>query len=246
MDSIISIGWDVGGWLGSKQGIAICKWDPHLDTIEWISPNELSLPAKELFTLDYIFGLLTNKSFHDFCGDAKIVISIDSPLGVPTEYLNLLNGKHIYCKKPSREIESRFAYRDTERHIFEVFGKKPLSAPFDKLGSNATVAISHVNMWCDKYGFSVHPFTKDDNSKCIIEVYPALVKSSSGLSSRRIIELLPHGLEKKPDAYDASICSILGIIYAASGCFRNFPKLVEPTDRNPMNEGWIYYISPDK
>lgn len=89
-----------------------------------------------------------------------LVVAIDAPLGFPRAFVRFLSGDEpaeILC--PDREIESLLAYREKDRHVYGVFGKKPLSAAFDKLGNNATVAMAHVRRWQENHGFSVPPLT---------------------------------------------------------------------------------------
>ena len=45
------------------------------------------------------------------------------------------------------ELDNPLAYRETDRHIYRTFLKKPLSGSFHKLGNNATVAMVHINRY---------------------------------------------------------------------------------------------------
>ena len=49
---MIGIGWDVGGWMGTNHGFAVCQWDKQNNSIEWVgSPNETSIPEGRLLSL---------------------------------------------------------------------------------------------------------------------------------------------------------------------------------------------------
>lgn len=108
--------------------------------------------------------------------------------------------------KPKREIDNFLAYRETERYIYKVFGKKPLSASFDKLGNNSTAAISHVRKWIQNFDFQLCPTNNEASyHKRIIEVYPALLKGAefSGVLNR-MKEKIPTSICDSSDAFDAA------------------------------------------
>ncbi|CDX02977.1 Hypothetical protein DPCES_3090 [Desulfitobacterium hafniense] len=243
---IIGIGWDVGGWAGDKQGIAAVQWNLDSDTIDWIGiPRQISIPIGSMITPNYIVSQITESSNPDFDNESQVIIGVDAPLGYPTDFLKLLSGNLSNFTRPQREIDNSLAYRETDKHIFNEFNKKPLSHVFDKLGNNSTVAITHIQYWQD-YGYSIHPRNKSVNDqKVIIEVYPALVKSSRSSEAKDPIkQLLPSNLQTGTDAYDAAICAIMAIAYGAEGRLRNIPKLIEPPTISEaiMAEGWIYHL----
>jgi len=142
LKQIIGLGWDVGGWLGKNHGIAAVEWKNN--EIKWLSlPIATCLPKFGLFTpLDFY------KDIDNASSDAGVVIGIDAPLGYPVAYQRLVSGGCPLMEKPEVEIDNMFAYRETERHIYRTFKKKPLSASFDKLGNNTSLAIATVRRWC--------------------------------------------------------------------------------------------------
>lgn len=72
----------------------------------------------------------------------RLALGIDAPLAFPRALGNLLAGRGVECAVPQREIDNPYAYRDCERWLHQQYGKKPLSATFDRLGNNATLALS--------------------------------------------------------------------------------------------------------
>ena len=244
INKIRGIGWDVGGWMGTNHGIAICEWERLTNEIHWSgTPAEISLPSNDLLSLKQITAA-TGTSYE---GDADItIIGVDAPLGYPIEYINLLNGQLPQIVKPSKEIENPLAYRATDKEIYNVFGKKPLSAAFDRIGNNATLAMLHTRMWEQEHGFKVYPIRDREvnDDKIIIEVYPALVKKRRDSEVfEEFRPFLPHGVNPGTDAYDACICALYSIALLTEG--KVLPKLVKPEEEikaKVKKEGWIYYF----
>jgi predicted nuclease with RNAse H fold len=253
MGTIIGIGWDVGGWMGGKHGLAVAVCNEKDAQIEWLGTTVFSLPQDGVLTPDFMIKSVLKHPNEKGATDidnidiTKIIIGIDAPLGFPYTYKKMINGEFIFFNKPMREIENRLAYRDTERYIYEAFGKKPLSGTFDRLGNNSTVAIYYAQMWCRNYGYAIHPITEtDDERKVIIEVYPGLVKSNQkGRALSPVLELIPEGVKEGTDEYDAVICALMAIAYGAEGRLSSLPKVVGPFGKwieSAKNEGWIYHL----
>ena len=48
---VIGIGWDVGGWMGNKQGVAAVAWKVGSEELEWLgTPNQFFLPIGSLLS----------------------------------------------------------------------------------------------------------------------------------------------------------------------------------------------------
>ncbi len=243
---IIGIGWDVGGWAGDKQGIAVVQWDFGFDSLNWMgTPRQITIPVGSMLTPENIVAQVTGTYNNDYFNESLVIIGIDAPLGYPTDFIQFLSGNLLGFTKPEREIDNSLAYRDTDRHIFKELNKKPLSHVFDKLGNNSTVAITHLQLW-ENSGYSIHPRNRSEHDrKVIIEVYPALVKNSRTSDAREPIKgLLPDNLPPGTDAYDAAICAIMAVAYGARGRFGKLPEMVEPPGGSQavMLEGWIYHF----
>jgi hypothetical protein len=139
---IIGLGWDVGGWLGKNQGLAAVEWQNN--KLKWLSfPTATRLPKLGFFKPLDFYRDIDNAS-----SDATVVLGVDAPLGYPVAYQRLVSGGCPAMEKPDAEIDNIFAYRENERHIYRTFKKKPLSATFDKLGNNTSLAITTVRRWC--------------------------------------------------------------------------------------------------
>ena len=177
--------------------------------------------------------------------DYQLVIGIDAPLSFPSEFEDFINNRKKIFKRPEKEIYNKLAYRRTDVHIYEELGKKPLSAVFDRLGTNATAAIVHVNKWMDEYNFSLQPIKDNKSGRDIIEVYPALLKASKySAADEPFKSMLPKSVKVGTDAYDSALCAIMALTFGARDQFTELPNLVGPdaADEDLNDEGWIYYF----
>jgi hypothetical protein len=259
-ESVLCIGWDVGGWMGRKQGVAITEWSP--DSIRYLGkPNSFRLPAAALLTpadLLELGGVDPGQLEHQ-----RAVLAVDAPLGFPERFRALVgswpspkDSDELMVTRPAREIDNPHAYRATDRHIFEHFSsgaagqKKPLSATFDRLGNNATVALEHAQFWRQKHSVAVLPFDSPSGAHTIVfEAYPALVKARLNAKDAGLDPAFASHFPQPPadlvpgsDELDALICSLFAVCLAADGA-QGIPRLVGPPDRHeaPHQEGWIYY-----
>jgi hypothetical protein len=168
--SVVGIGWDVGGWMGKKNAVAIAHWKPSAN-VEWIGkPSVFLIPDDHPFCVKDLIDAVDDKKETINIEKDNIVIAIDAPLGYPKKYQEFIKGKPGIAQRPTNEIENLLAYRYTERWIQGSFKKKPLSATFSSLGNCATVAISAVRRWSDENGFAIVPFKKDNGKHIVIEV----------------------------------------------------------------------------
>jgi hypothetical protein len=138
---VLGVGWDVGGWIGRKQAIALAEWKGH--SAQWLGSSMCFSVAQlgENWSVDDLVRCAWPDAPSEILQSHELVMAIDAPLGFPVAFSELLAGRSTPSVDPtSAEIDNPLAYRETDRHIYRTFGKKPLSASFDKLGNNATVA----------------------------------------------------------------------------------------------------------
>lgn len=237
---ILGIGWDVGGWMGKKNAFAFSQFDVEKKDFSFLGKAfHTTVPSSGKFDIK---KLAEEQDIH-FEDYDKIVIGIDAPLGLPRGFKDLIQGKIKDTGKPEKEIYSPYAYRETERHLYGKFKKKALSAAFDKIGNNLTLALHQAHFWNKEYGFNIHPQqAQEDDSRIMIEVYPALAKME-GIYNK----ISPYIHHLKPtcndDEWDACICSFIATVHGSGTRFLdNFQTQLPPQDEVTKEEGWVYYM----
>lgn len=238
---VLAIGWDVGGWRGTKQGLATVAWTPDsgfavrcLARAQSLAglEREGRLEHFEQFVLA-ASGATASTSTH------RVVLAMDAPFGFPHSFRQLLAGSASPVEVTSGMLKNSYAFRRTDLSISERF-KMPLSASFDKLGNNATVAMHYLSSW-RKEGLRVLPFDEDDGEGAIaVEVYPAVAGPVRGVLPAWLDPLLSCA-NARPDLHqrDAVICAGLAMAYVAPG-LNGLPRLQGPETGLPEREGWIY------
>ncbi len=245
---LIGVGWDVRGWQSNQQATAVARFRVGTGSVEWLGVSDHfgfskgSLPGLK----DLIAPALRAADTDVDLSAARVAIAIDAPLSLPKALGNLIAGHPERQQVPAKEIDNRLAYRDCERWIESKFGKKPLSAPFDKLGNNATLAIS-VSQQLEREGFTLVPQSALASDRALIEVYPALAKAGPQKTDPAVSVLgrhLPTEIETGTDQYDAAISALLGLIYLGAGPEMSLPELIPfPKSADPQ-EGWIFALPP--
>ncbi|AXF54978.1 DUF429 domain-containing protein [Salicibibacter kimchii] len=247
LSKVFGIGWDVGGWMGNNHGVAICEWDPATTTIDWIgTPTEIAIPENGNLSLQHLIRAVDPSFTFDASDHNQHIIGVDAPLGYPKTFIQFINGEINHVDKPEKEIHNPLAYRYTDRVIYKTQAKKPLSAVFDRIGNNTTVAMSHAKMWEKRNGFKIYPMAKQEKAdkKIIIEVYPALIKASKTSEAHANLKpYLPTDVKPGTDAYDACICALYAVAFGANDA--PLPNLAHPpvhAKEAVKEEGWIYYF----
>jgi len=238
----------VRGWLGPKQATAVARLRLGSREVEWLGVSEPfrftvgSSPGFTVLSEPAVGAEVSEELF----SSPKLSIAIDAPLSFPNDFRSLLDGKWAGQVVPSKEIENRLAYRACERWVKREFNKKPLSAPFDKLGNNATLAMSVAGQ-LQREGFMLVPQATKHAVRAVIEVYPGLVKTGLKKVAPVIPELerhIPRELEVGTDRYDAAICALLALLFLGGGAELGLPDLEPfPDDADP-EEGWIFALPP--
>lgn len=272
-EKIISIGWDVGGWLGSgancKNALSVLKYEE--EKFSW-GEIELVSFANGLLSFEEVCDKL--KLGPELCNNpnVQIVIAIDAPLGFPAKFKELVNGSledHVIYREgennKKKMINNLFAFRKTEQYLFEKFKKQSLSATFDKLGNNSTVAIAHRIKWAKSDNFIFYPFCGTDFpfncARLGFEVYPGVItkdalgdvefsKISELITLARngnLIEDFTYYIDQKSgksgnsDLMDSAICAILGMARVISHAKLPAMETEIPNEDIILNEGWIIH-----
>ena len=247
---VIAIGWEVRGWRGSDQAVAILSFGAGSSAYQWlgISGGFRFEPGKPL-GLHSLVGQVPGDPLAGWdLADTRVIVGIDAPLAFPAPFVSLVKSQGMsgYCP-PGREIDNVFAYRDCERWILEQHARKPLSATFDRLGNNATLAIC-LARGLGEAGFRIVPVEAGRVDHAVIEVYPAITKRGKKKSDRAVASVerhIPDHLTPGTDPYDAAICAILAAVYAGQGKVLDLPDLPGPQPGYDPAEGWIYGLPAD-
>ena len=254
MDEQLAVGWDVGGWSGKKQAIAVLV---QTDGVwQWAGLPKVfrlnSLSSSEATLVDFIRAGWPDVP-DDVLDRYRVTVAIDAPLGFPFAFQKLVTRDVPDQLILGTHIDNALAFRATDRWVHRTYGKMPLSASFDKLGNNATVAISYTDLWKRQCNLATLPFQSGDDARHVaIEVYPALVKSPGKKECHlRFSEFMPDRVAAGTHEYDAAICAVLASAWLNPriDTAGQPMSLVEPpssiTDNVLACEGWIYAVSPD-
>jgi hypothetical protein len=237
--NVLAIGWDVGGWEGDRQGLAAFRFVDGRPTL--IAARADCLPKKGSLTLSEFVAWAIGEPSKQHATE-RLILAIDAPFGFPRSLRNLLNGTPVSEWMREGQISNPYAFRWTDRVIHSRF-KTPLSASFDKLGNNATVAMHHLAIWRRESGLRVLPFdTAEDTASIAIEVYPAIVRAGAGGARPQWYhQLAPDWADASGDAADAVVCAALALAWAFAGQW-GLPHLEAPP-ADCRDDGWIFYPS---
>src|SRR6056297_247071 len=244
IDVLYVLGWDVGGWMGKNNSFVLIKVNRTSGKLNWFyNDSNYQIKQDNLFDLTDIFNDLTNETIKS---NLDIVLAIDAPLTFPKQFIKFLNNNGEYIKKPKLEIFNPLAYRETDRYIYKNYGKKPLSASFDRLGNNTTVAISHLRYWPNYHTIEINNLEFNEDKINAIESYPALLKPGKYKQAfSEIHKLIPVNIKEGTDQYDAALCSLMAVQFGFNNNYDDLPSLVFPPAERQIykDEGWIYHFA---
>jgi len=268
---VVGVGWDAAGWAvggqpNRNQAIAIARWMPGTRHLDWTTPG---CGVSKAFCLAEAGGLepevlvaQVHPASWGLISDplVRVVVAIDAPLGFPEAFVDFVRCPWAFELPPSH-AENRLAFRETERHILTRPGVKPFSPSLDSVTHVTTVALSSVARWRDA-GYRLMPQdgpADKEPLREVIEVYPALAKvprrrarkgepkAPRAAALPEVASLLRDDLSPEDDhRYDAAVCTVMAILYAAAGSFPGFPAPEGPPEgcAAALTEGWIYYALP--
>lgn len=241
--SIIAIGWDVRGWRGNQQAVAVLKLNKATGDIQWWVSDDFQFQTNEPLSLSSLLIPTLGDIFEELLADAnQVVLGIDAPLAFSQAFATLLTDHDSEYLPTNRQMDNPLAYRDCERWIKDEHLKTPLSASFDKLGNGATLAIALTHS-LKKEGFTLVPQDGLNSNKSIIEVYPGIVKVGTQRELPAIKPIhnhIPKYVIPGTDQYDAAICALMAAVYAGSSEQLDLPEVINFQPDFDPKEGWIY------
>lgn len=240
----LGIGWDAGGWQGNKQAVAVVSWMTGAASVDWLGVS----PA---FALSRRLPLSLNSLLAPALGGnplpsaTRIAWAVDAPLAFPSALRDLVCGQGpVLQQVPDSELDNPYAYRASERWLARQYGRKPMSATFDRLGNVATLAMSLLPVW-QAAGYRLLPQQQADADLAVLETWPALMKPARQQAAiAPFAQLLPAEVVPGSDRYDAALCALVALASASQDTCPLLPPLVKPVDSVPASEGWIYHFQP--
>jgi len=191
------------------------------------------------------------------------IIALDAPLGWPASMGQELAGHQAGAGIPVPADE--FFSRHTDRVVKKITGKRPMEVGANLIGRTAHSAVNLLQDLRRETSRRLPLATEvgQEDETIGIEVYPALVLRSRGLSDRRykgrgkegedirrslvqalsselVFESDPAAVLKSDHGFDAMLCLL---------CALDFLKgdVLEPNDRDRAeSEGWIWFKPPGK
>ncbi len=272
-EDVLGIGWDVGSWLGTRRETLHCAalvaWrgtQARLFSlgrpVRFETPRDGEAPLKPMDIVRRVLGEPDAKGY--FRTFSKVVVAVNAPLGFPSAFVRLARGRRGVLTTPSSDIEHPMAYRETDRHVARLFGRRPLSTVFGSTGMQATLALGYARAWQRDRGFALYPMDAGQAKKRImVEVLPALLSTAEGRGRRkaegdpihpRIARLLPElsiGPGRRSLGFDAYLCALMAVSLGVRelGGSAMLPPIEGPpqgmSDRILEREGWIYHVPPE-
>lgn len=248
------IGWDVGAWYcdnnsKSKDALVILNSEGEIIGKPWRGnlSNLINTESCLEKFLEQLFTLCKASGIDDTVD--QICLAIDTPLGFPVGFRKLLmEGETIDIRPPAekkvktnRHIYNPYLYRETERILYEKFGKVPLSPILHMIGAQATKGIHFLNHFKLERA-SLGVWGKDNLT--VIEAYPATVKNSNLSLSDDSATIFKSSLREleagnlspaKQDRFDAYKCAVV-----AKAFVEEKDSLIAPEGKIDASEGWIW------
>ena len=112
---VLGVGWDVGGWIGRKQAVAIAEWKDH--SAQWLAtPTCFSIAQLgEHWGVDDLVRCAWPEAPNEILETRELVMAIDAPLGFPVAFSELLAGRSTPSFDPSGTVprlKNPLAYRE--------------------------------------------------------------------------------------------------------------------------------------
>lgn len=239
-----SIGWDVGGWLcsrnpRSRDALVILDADGYLLGTPWRGNLSRSIQDATC-SRDWLAALFALCGLPLPAAPLAVTLAIDTPLGFSDALVRLLTRQG--CATPDELKDGdAYLYRYTESYL-SGRGLRPLSAVKDMIGSQASKGMHALARFaphivrCGVWG--------DGNGLAAIEAYPAACRHSATID-RLLSPFRSVALDAPAEAWlaefghedqqDALRCALVGHLFAT----RPETLAAPPADVSP-NEGWIW------
>ena len=256
MDSVLYVGWDVGGWNCDKNGksrdaLVVLDAEHRLLGQPWRG-NLRHTINEAVTTHQWLKSLMmlckVEEGVISQLPNTEVVLAIDTPLGFSQPFQQLLSGQAVN-DSIGTSATNPYLFRQTEHFLFE-HGLTPLSAIKDMIGSQATKGIHVLSKFAPKV--ITTGVWSDGITLTAIEAYPSACKTSATIAEllqpfivavedsgepittiwdgAHFIEGIDH-----EDKRDALLCALIAWLNK-----NNPQELAQPDNTVPESEGWIF------
>lgn len=246
-----AIGWDVGAWHcdkgRSRDTVCVLRHNGTgaVEPVGDVQRGNLRDVINGPGGPNLVYRLLEWKGLPVGDRDADITIAIDTPLGWPKAFTDLLKGKSLEDEIPERKARNPLLLRETERLLWKQGPSEPLSAVQDMIGSQSTKGLQFLHragfqrQRKGNWSLDLEPGRK----ATAIETYPSPAKIApmvQRIFSKLRWSALPEKLPASAisDSEDALLCAIVAFLYD-----RQLQDLEAPKEDPPQGEGWIWLPS---
>jgi hypothetical protein len=235
------IGWDVGGWncdhAKSQDALCVLKgtWDNLNLTGEPWRGNLREVLVAECGNLATILQKVKVKPEEA----QSVTWAIDTPLGWPKPFCELVLGRGDPAHVPPRGNNNPYLFRRTEQWIAQQGPRCPLSAVRDKIGSQSTKGIYFLR----RCGFERENIgIWKAGGHTAIETYPTPVRGNpraqgafAHLQSSLSEQSAAAGINALSDVQDSLWCALIAAMFAIDR-----EGLYPPERDVSAEEGWIW------
>lgn len=218
------LGWEVGGWLGKADGFAAYVLGHGGSAPRRLHGRTVSI-AKDLdgkrWSLENFARLLDPQlSLERF---ERVVLGINAPLGMPARFMRAFSSTIAQVPEPEygieKVMESRVAYRVTDRLVADRFEIKVASPCLDRLTNNSWKArAACAEFLRQEPRFAVPPFTRDNpaTTRCVaIETNPETWWSKKWINFSSS-SIQPDEWKDDDHVRDAATCAMNALWYDLS------------------------------
>jgi hypothetical protein len=249
----VAIGWDVGAWhceSGTSRD-TLCALvpgkdgRPRLDGKPWRGGLRETLNANQGQAL--IRALLQLAEVEPD-GPVSVTIAIDTPLGWPQAFLDLLTHRRMPDSIHEMKLKNELLYRRTESLLIDN-GHRPLSVVQDMISSQSTKGmffLGRTGLTQVQTGIWSGDVEDETLRLTAIETYPAPCRARGVLAENfaeislheRFVKECRKGDHVASDVNDSLYCALVAFAFA-----RDRKELLSPEeagDESGHEEGWIW------
>lgn len=243
----VFIGWDVGGWnceKNRKSRDAVCVLAG--ESLEKLSIVGTPFRGNIRKKMQQSGSLKIVELCQRDCSYNNSVLAIDTPLGWPQSFLDLIARSQIQ-DIPERAGANPYLFRRTEQYLYRM-GFTPLSAIKDMIGSQSTKGLHFLKFGGYEYN-DLGVWKRRDGQHFAIEAYPAPISTSCKLKVHFDKLSVQGGFDQiakaespaREDLDDSLWCALIAALWYFSREECIGPEYMNEQERSILQqEGWIW------